>query len=130
MPDRIYQRWRWQIFIITWLAYAGFYFTRKSFAVAKIGLAKDPSVHMNDVQMGAIDGANLAVAFRQPTSSDDTAVGDGSLGHVRARRSVAARVNNSCVTVPASRNRLPSGRYGVSSNPTGPTLDTVPTSVS
>ena len=31
-----YTRWRWQIFTITWLAYVGFYLTRKSFSVAKI----------------------------------------------------------------------------------------------
>src|SRR2546427_49090 len=35
-----YERWRWQIFFITWLAYAGFYLTRKSFSVAKIELMK------------------------------------------------------------------------------------------
>lgn len=57
--DPRYERWRWQIFAITWLAYAGFYLTRKSFAVAKIGIQKDPSLHMTDVQMGWIDGANL-----------------------------------------------------------------------
>ena len=39
--DPLYERWRWQIFAITWLAYAGFYLTRKSFAVAKIGIQKD-----------------------------------------------------------------------------------------
>ena len=32
-----YERWRWQIFAVTWLAYAGLYLTRKSFSVAKIG---------------------------------------------------------------------------------------------
>ncbi|MCR1765186.1 MFS transporter, partial [Pseudomonas aeruginosa] len=31
------QRWRIQIFVITWLAYAAFYFTRKAFSVAKLG---------------------------------------------------------------------------------------------
>ena len=39
-PDRKYDRWRWQIFAITWIAYAGFYLTRKSFAVAKIEMGK------------------------------------------------------------------------------------------
>ncbi|SVB89246.1 uncharacterized protein METZ01_LOCUS242100, partial [marine metagenome] len=34
-----YTHWRWRIFFVTWLAYAGFYLTRKSFAVAKVGLA-------------------------------------------------------------------------------------------
>ena len=38
--DVLYQKWRWQIFYITWLAYAGFYLTRKSFAVAKVDLAR------------------------------------------------------------------------------------------
>lgn len=58
--DRRYERWRWQIFAITWLAYAGFYLTRKSFAVAKIGMQQDPDLRMSDVQMGWIDGVNLA----------------------------------------------------------------------
>src|SRR5439155_16855521 len=40
-PDRHYERWRWRIFAITWLAYFGFYLTRKSFAVAKIGMGAD-----------------------------------------------------------------------------------------
>lgn len=55
-----YARWRWQIFAVTWLAYAGFYLTRKSFAVAKIGIQQDPGLHMTDAQMGWIDGANGA----------------------------------------------------------------------
>ena len=38
--DALYKHWRWRIFIITWLAYAGFYLTRKSFAVAKVDLAR------------------------------------------------------------------------------------------
>jgi len=38
--DARYTHWRWRIFIITWLAYAGFYLTRKSFAVAKVDLAR------------------------------------------------------------------------------------------
>src|SRR5437773_10117494 len=54
-----YSRWRWQIFIITWLAYAGFYLTRKSFAVAKIGLQADPRIGMSKPQMAWIDMANL-----------------------------------------------------------------------
>lgn len=36
-----YEYWRWRIFAITWLAYFGFYLTRKSFAVAKIGMGND-----------------------------------------------------------------------------------------
>lgn len=58
-PNFRYERWRWQIFAITWIAYAGFYLTRKSFAVAKVGIPKDPSMHMTKWQMGWIDFVNL-----------------------------------------------------------------------
>lgn len=58
-PDRRYERWRWQIFGITWLAYAGFYLTRKSFSVAKIDLAKPEVMGMSDADMSRIDGAYL-----------------------------------------------------------------------
>src|SRR5437868_2128325 len=54
-----YARWRFQIFLITWLAYAGFYLTRKSFAVAKIGIQNDPALHLSDAQMAWLDGAYL-----------------------------------------------------------------------
>ncbi len=50
-----YERWRWQVFGVTWLAYAGFYLTRKSFAVAKIGLEVDPDVMMSKLAMSWID---------------------------------------------------------------------------
>src|SRR3954464_667317 len=59
IDDRTYRRWRWQIFAVTWLAYAGFYLTRKSFSVAKIGIQHDPSLKMTDPQMAWIDGAYL-----------------------------------------------------------------------
>lgn len=54
-----YERWRWQIFGITWLAYAGFYLTRKSFSVAKIELAKPEVMGLSDGDMSRIDGAFL-----------------------------------------------------------------------
>ena len=57
--NSVYRRWRWQIFIITWLAYAGFYLTRKSFPVAKIGIQRDPSLGWTDSQLAWIDGAYL-----------------------------------------------------------------------
>ena len=50
-----YEFWRWRVFSITWLAYAGFYLTRKSFSVAKIGLAEDPDILMTKTTMGNID---------------------------------------------------------------------------
>ncbi len=54
-----YERWRWQIFGITWLAYAGFYLTRKSFSVAKIELAKPDVMGLSNGDMSRIDGAFL-----------------------------------------------------------------------
>src|SRR5437899_6998678 len=58
-PDRKYDRWRWQIFAITWLAYAGFYLTRKSFSVAKIEMGKQSGLGLTLNQMAWIDGAFL-----------------------------------------------------------------------
>src|SRR5262245_3332538 len=58
-PNRQYERWRWQIFAITWLAYAGFYLTRKCFAVAKIEMGKPTSLGLTDIQMSWVDGAFL-----------------------------------------------------------------------
>ncbi|MBM3293907.1 MAG: MFS transporter [Candidatus Aminicenantes bacterium] len=52
--------WRIRIFLVTWLAYAGFYLTRKSFSVAKIGMAEDPAILLTKAQMTSIDAAYLA----------------------------------------------------------------------
>jgi MFS transporter, OPA family, glycerol-3-phosphate transporter len=57
--DSTYERWRWQIFAITWLAYAGFYLTRKSFSVAKIGIGEGTAIGLTQAQLGWIDGAFL-----------------------------------------------------------------------
>ena len=57
--DPEYERWRWQIFRVTWLAYAGFYLTRKSFSVAKIGILEDPNIVVGKGAMGLIDSAYL-----------------------------------------------------------------------
>ena len=54
-----YERWRWQIFAITWLAYAGFYLTRKSFSVAKIGIGVGTPIGLTQPQMAWVDGAFL-----------------------------------------------------------------------
>jgi OPA family glycerol-3-phosphate transporter-like MFS transporter len=54
-----YERWRWQIFGITWLAYAGFYLTRKSFSVAKIELARPDVLGLSNADLSWIDGAFL-----------------------------------------------------------------------
>src|ERR1700755_2086455 len=57
-----YERWRWQIFSITWLAYAGFYLTRKAFSVAKNELKKPEVMGLSPADMSRIDGAN-SVAY-------------------------------------------------------------------
>ena len=58
--DPVYERWRWQTFAITWLAYAGFNLTRMSFAVSKVGIEGDTHVQLTQPQMAWIDGAFLA----------------------------------------------------------------------
>jgi OPA family sugar phosphate sensor protein UhpC-like MFS transporter len=61
-----YERWRWQIFSITWLAYAGFYLTRKAFSVAKNELKKPEVMGLSPEDMSRIDGANsIAYALGQ-----------------------------------------------------------------
>jgi OPA family glycerol-3-phosphate transporter-like MFS transporter len=64
MPNRDpkYERWRRQIFSITWLAYAGFYLTRKGFSVAKNELKKPEILGLTLADMSWIDGAN-SVAY-------------------------------------------------------------------
>ncbi|MFJ9854923.1 MFS transporter [Streptomyces sp. NPDC101150] len=54
--------WRRQIFAITWIAYAGFYFVRQAFSVAKLGILDDPSVHtvLTERVLGVIDAVYLA----------------------------------------------------------------------
>lgn len=58
--DPVYERWRWQIFAITWLAYAGFNLTRMSFAVSKVGIEGDTHLQLTQRQMAWVDGAFLA----------------------------------------------------------------------
>lgn len=53
-------RWRVQIFAITWLAYAAFYFTRKAFSVAKLGIAEDPTFMLDKMAMANLDAIYLA----------------------------------------------------------------------
>ena len=61
-----YERWRWQTFGITWLVYASYYLTRKSFGVAKVAFASDPSVLLSRQQLGLVDSTFLATyAFGQ-----------------------------------------------------------------
>lgn len=58
----LYERWRITIFAVTWIAYAGFYFTRQSFSVAKLGILEDPvlSLSLNSRVLGQLDALYLA----------------------------------------------------------------------
>ena len=57
--DPKYELWRYKVFGITWLAYAGFYLTRASFSIAKIGITEDPNLNLSIEQIGIIDGLYL-----------------------------------------------------------------------
>lgn len=57
-----YERWRWQILFITWLAYVGFYLTRRSFSIAKIELTKPEVMGWDKEQMAWVDFA-LGVTY-------------------------------------------------------------------
>lgn len=60
-PVSRYRRWRIQIFAVTWVAYAGFYFTRQAFSVAKLGILEDPilSITLTKSTMANLDAAYL-----------------------------------------------------------------------
>ncbi|RLS80573.1 MAG: MFS transporter, partial [Planctomycetota bacterium] len=51
--------WQVRIFAITWLAYAGFYLTRKSLSVAKIELKKPEVWGLSTETLAAVDGGYL-----------------------------------------------------------------------
>ena len=51
--------WRWRIFFITWLSYAGFYLTRKGFSVAKIHLQDADGFGASVQDLAWIDGVYL-----------------------------------------------------------------------
>ena len=48
-----------QIFLITWVAYAAFYFTRKAFSVAKLGIGEDPNFMLEKAMMANLDALYL-----------------------------------------------------------------------
>ena len=57
--DRNYERWRWTTFAVTWLIYASFYLTRKSFAVAKVAFPEDQRVSLTREHLGRVDSVYL-----------------------------------------------------------------------
>ncbi|MBN1379422.1 MAG: MFS transporter [Gammaproteobacteria bacterium] len=56
-----YEYWRWQIFAISSLTYAGLYMTRRAFSVAKIGMGESSEIGLTKVQMSQLDMAYLIV---------------------------------------------------------------------
>ncbi|QNS05358.1 MFS transporter [Streptomyces xanthii] len=61
-PHLVSPRLRWQIFAVTWIAYAGFYFVRQAFSVAKLGILDDPLLAhtLSERVLGVIDAIYLA----------------------------------------------------------------------
>lgn len=57
--DRVYRRWRIKIFVLTWIAYAGFYLCRKNLAVVKADLKGE--LGFDNISLGAIDTAFLVM---------------------------------------------------------------------
>jgi OPA family sugar phosphate sensor protein UhpC-like MFS transporter len=51
--------WRRLTFVITWLIYACFYFTRQSFGLAKVAFDNDPRIALSRNHFGMIDSAYL-----------------------------------------------------------------------
>lgn len=54
-----YEGWRRQIFAVTWLAYVGYYLTRRSFAVTKVELGRESGLGLSMSEMAWIDFAYL-----------------------------------------------------------------------
>ena len=59
MVNRRYERWRWITFGVTWLIYAGFYLTRKSFSIAKVAFSDDSRVTLTREDLGLVDSTYL-----------------------------------------------------------------------
>ena len=58
-PSGSLRGWQIRIFAITWLAYAGFYLTRRSLSVAKVELKKPEVWGLSTESLAAIDGGYL-----------------------------------------------------------------------
>ncbi len=56
-PDSAFTRWRWRVFAATWLCYAGFYFCRKPFSIAKSALGE--AFDLGPFALGALYAAYL-----------------------------------------------------------------------
>lgn len=56
------RRWQIQVFAVSWITYAAFYFPRSAFSAAKVGILDDPSVNgfLTEKVLGSLDAAYLA----------------------------------------------------------------------
>ncbi|WP_405852219.1 MFS transporter [Streptomyces sp. NBC_00090] len=63
LPVSRFLSWSWRVFAVTWVAYAGYYFVRQAFSVAKLGILEDPGVNkvLTEQALGVIDGIYLAL---------------------------------------------------------------------
>lgn len=56
-PTALLRQWRWRVFAATWLCYAGLYFCRKPFYIAKAGISDE--LGFDATQLGTIGTAYL-----------------------------------------------------------------------
>lgn len=56
------RRWQIQVFAVSWITYAAFYFPRSSFSAAKVGILDDPAVNaiLTEKVLGNLDAVYLA----------------------------------------------------------------------
>ena len=59
-PHARLRLWQLRIFAVTWLAYAGFYLTRKALSIAKVELKKPEVMGLSTETLSLIDGGYLA----------------------------------------------------------------------
>ncbi|MEN5072519.1 MFS transporter [Isoptericola cucumis] len=59
---RSLRSWQTQVFVVSWITYAAFYFPRSSFSAAKVGILEDPTVNGTLTQgvLGNLDALYLA----------------------------------------------------------------------
>lgn len=59
---RTLRSWQIQVFLVSWVTYAAFYFPRSSFSAAKVGILDDPAVNgiLTEQVLGNLDAVYLA----------------------------------------------------------------------
>lgn len=60
VPSGTLLTWQVRIFAVTWLAYAGYYLTRKGLSIAKVELQKPEVMGLSTETLSAVDGGYLA----------------------------------------------------------------------